>query len=458
MATQLSSVASTLLPPTITGPIFAKAVRAVRGHVARPSSPAVRLGTDRDPRPHGRARRRVGLGRRRQARLPGRCRRQDDDRQEGRAARPGLAGSGDDQPGRPVLQLQQDLPTAIARAFDQAASTARTPAPAAPARSPTTSPRRPTRSRSAPPRRPPAACTTTSSTAWARSWTRTSTSPDSPPTRGSRSTRCSGRQHRSPPVRRQHPPGSPRSTGSTAAPSPASRSSYSARASPGSTGARVTASRPSPSTAPRPVARSCCPRAATRPRWPTTPPRATVQTAIQAWGGIYSAVTVSGSAGGPYTITFPQVASNVNAAAAPFAVNQTARTSPAAPLPRRRPPSRRPARAGPTPASAPSAATGRSAPTAWAWTSLQDQQRGVLLGRHHLALRVPGEPGSLLVEAYYGFVVGDKNAFQSRASPPIRSRLVRHARRGSSGGETGRVLPRPDSLPGTQPAPQSSPP
>ena len=53
---------------------------------------------------------------------------------------------------------------------------------------------------------------------------------------------------------------------------------------------------------------------------------ATVQSAIQAWGGIYSAVTATGSAGGPYTITFPAVASNVAAAAAPFTVNQTALT------------------------------------------------------------------------------------------------------------------------------------
>jgi hypothetical protein len=49
---------------------------------------------------------------------------------------------------------------------------------------------------------------------------------------------------------------------------------------------------------------------------------ATVQTAIRAWGGIYAGVTVSGSAGGPYTITFADVASNVTQAAAPFAVDQ----------------------------------------------------------------------------------------------------------------------------------------
>lgn len=49
---------------------------------------------------------------------------------------------------------------------------------------------------------------------------------------------------------------------------------------------------------------------------------ATVQTAVQAFGGIYSAVTVAGAAGGPYTLTFPAVASNVNAESAPFSVDQ----------------------------------------------------------------------------------------------------------------------------------------
>ncbi|KRC52133.1 hypothetical protein ASE16_03535 [Leifsonia sp. Root227] len=48
----------------------------------------------------------------------------------------------------------------------------------------------------------------------------------------------------------------------------------------------------------------------------------TVQTAIQAWGGVYATVTVAGSAGGPYTITFPAISSNVAAVAAPFTVDQ----------------------------------------------------------------------------------------------------------------------------------------
>jgi hypothetical protein len=49
----------------------------------------------------------------------------------------------------------------------------------------------------------------------------------------------------------------------------------------------------------------------------------TVQNAIQAFGGIYAAVTVSGAAGGPYTITFPDPTSNVEGAWAPFTANQT---------------------------------------------------------------------------------------------------------------------------------------
>jgi Phage capsid family len=53
---------------------------------------------------------------------------------------------------------------------------------------------------------------------------------------------------------------------------------------------------------------------------------ATIQTAVQAWGGIYATVTVAGAAGGPYTITFPAITSNVASAAAPFTVNQTALT------------------------------------------------------------------------------------------------------------------------------------
>lgn len=49
---------------------------------------------------------------------------------------------------------------------------------------------------------------------------------------------------------------------------------------------------------------------------------ATLQTAIQAWGGIYAGVTVAGAIGGPYTITFPNQGANVTGAAVPFTVDQ----------------------------------------------------------------------------------------------------------------------------------------
>lgn len=48
---------------------------------------------------------------------------------------------------------------------------------------------------------------------------------------------------------------------------------------------------------------------------------ATLQTAIQAWGGVYANVTVSGTAGSSYVITFPAISSNIAAAAAPVTVN-----------------------------------------------------------------------------------------------------------------------------------------
>jgi hypothetical protein len=50
---------------------------------------------------------------------------------------------------------------------------------------------------------------------------------------------------------------------------------------------------------------------------------ATVQTAVRAWGGIYAGVTVTGSAGGPYTISFPNATTNVQAPSAPVAVDQS---------------------------------------------------------------------------------------------------------------------------------------
>jgi hypothetical protein len=61
----------------------------------------------------------------------------------------------------------------------------------------------------------------------------------------------------------------------------------------------------------------------TRPTLAYNAASATVQTAVRAWGGIYAGVTVTGSAGGPYTISFPNATTNVQAPSAPFAVDQS---------------------------------------------------------------------------------------------------------------------------------------
>lgn len=136
----------------------------------------------------------------------------------------------------------------------------------------------------------------------------------------------------------------------------------------------------------------------------------TVQTAIQAWGGIYSGVTVTGSAGGPYTITFPTQGSNVNGASAPFSVDQrnltggTAATSQA------------------TIAGSGSGGTdtglrgigGDWSQAAWGQgmdiTIQKSTQASYYDGTTwHSAFQ---ENLTLfLVEAYFGFVMGDKNAF-----------------------------------------------
>lgn len=48
---------------------------------------------------------------------------------------------------------------------------------------------------------------------------------------------------------------------------------------------------------------------------------AALQTAIQTWGGIYSTVTVTGTAGASYVITFPAISANIAAASAPVSAN-----------------------------------------------------------------------------------------------------------------------------------------
>jgi hypothetical protein len=137
---------------------------------------------------------------------------------------------------------------------------------------------------------------------------------------------------------------------------------------------------------------------------------ATVQTAVQAWGGVYAGVTVTGAAGGPYTFTFPTQGANVFGAAAPFAVNQTALTGGTAAT-----------------SNATIAATGaggvdtllRGLGGDWsqaAWGQGMD----IAITKSTEASYYDGTTWHsafqenltlLLVEAYFGFVVGDKNAF-----------------------------------------------
>jgi hypothetical protein len=137
---------------------------------------------------------------------------------------------------------------------------------------------------------------------------------------------------------------------------------------------------------------------------------ATLQTAVRAWGGIYSGVTVTGSAPGPYVFTFVDVASGVTAPAAPFAVNQTTLTGGTA---------------------AASKATVVASGSGGTDTLLRgvggDWSQAVYGVGMDISVRVSQEAsyydGStwhsafqenlvlLLVEAYYGFVMGSPDAF-----------------------------------------------
>jgi hypothetical protein len=120
VSSQVQTLASNLLPPTITGPIFAKASEQ-SAVMSSPERCRCRLA----PRPRSPSRwtspGRVGLRGWRQARLPGRCRRQADDRQEGRPARPVSRTRSSRPTPAACYATPEDLPTAIARAFDQAA-------------------------------------------------------------------------------------------------------------------------------------------------------------------------------------------------------------------------------------------------------------------------------------------------------------------------------------------------
>ena len=135
---------------------------------------------------------------------------------------------------------------------------------------------------------------------------------------------------------------------------------------------------------------------------------ATIQTAVQAWGGIYSTVTVSGSAGGPYAVTFVDVASNVRAAAAPFEANGaslTGGTNPAVTV----------------------AATGAGGVDTGLRAIGGDWSQCAYGVGMDITIKVSDQANYfdgtswhsafqenlvlLLVEAYYGFVVGRKDAF-----------------------------------------------
>jgi hypothetical protein len=139
---------------------------------------------------------------------------------------------------------------------------------------------------------------------------------------------------------------------------------------------------------------------------------ATLQTAIRAWGGIYAGVTVTGSAGGPYTITFPAATSNVQPVAAPFAVDQSLLTGGTAAT-----------------SQATIAATGQGGVD----TSLRaiggDWSQAAFGVGMDITLQVSREASYfdgtnwhsafqenlvlILAEAYYGFVMGSKRAFVS---------------------------------------------
>lgn len=135
----------------------------------------------------------------------------------------------------------------------------------------------------------------------------------------------------------------------------------------------------------------------------------TVQTAIQALGGIFAAVTVTGTAPGPYTLTFPAVGS-VQTASAPVSVNQTGLTGGTAAT-----------------SKATVVAGGQGAIDSTLRAIGGDWSQAAYGVGMDISVRVSTEASYydgatwhsafqenlqlLLVEAYYGFVVGDGNAF-----------------------------------------------
>lgn len=135
---------------------------------------------------------------------------------------------------------------------------------------------------------------------------------------------------------------------------------------------------------------------------------AALQTAIQAWGGVYANVTVTGTAGSSYVVTFPAVSSTVAAAAAPVTVNGKALT-------------------GGTNTTATVAASGAGGTDSLMRGIGGDWSQAAYGVGMDITIKVSQEASYfdgtnwhsafqenltlLLVEAYYGFVMGSPDAF-----------------------------------------------
>lgn len=127
---------------------------------------------------------------------------------------------------------------------------------------------------------------------------------------------------------------------------------------------------------------------------------ATVQTGIRAWGGAYSAVSVTGSAGGPFTVTFPTTGAPINI----VSIALTGGTSPTVVV-----------------AQSPDSDTGlRAVGGDWSQCAY-GVGMNITMKRSDTASYVDENDVThsafqenlelLLIEAYFGFVVGNKNAY-----------------------------------------------
>jgi hypothetical protein len=135
---------------------------------------------------------------------------------------------------------------------------------------------------------------------------------------------------------------------------------------------------------------------------------ANLQAAIRAWGGIYATVTVTGTAGTSYVITFTAITSNIAAASAPVDTNGTALTG------------------GTTP-KATVAVSGAGGVDSTIRAVVGDWSQAAYGVGMDITIKVSTEANYfdgttwhsafqenltlLLVEAYYGFVLGSPSAF-----------------------------------------------